>query len=200
MNIITTNLITEACFSDDGNKRYLLKKVWEPEKPRLAIVMLAPSGAAGIELDTTTQLVLNNSARLGYGSVSIVNLFAKLNDFSLRGAEEEDPENMDAIVQAVGDADLIVYAPGVGKAKSKVFQRRQEQVLRALQPFEGKLHCLCDGTGDARLQHPLSPAVRYWELSPLKVSELLTEPVKEESAPARKKRAKKEALENTEAG
>ncbi len=200
MNIITTNLITEACFSDDGDKRYLLKKVWEPEKPRLAIVMLAPSGAAGIELDTTTQLVLNNASRLGYGSVSIVNLFAKLNDFSLRGAEEEDSENMDAIVQAVGDADMIVYAPGVGKAKSKVFQRRQEQVLRVLQPYEGKLHCLCDGTGDARLQHPLSPAVRYWELSPLKVSEILTEPVKEVSEPSRKRRAKKEGIEKVETG
>ena len=55
----------------------------------------------------------------------------------------------------------------------KVFQKRQEQVLRVLQPFEEKLHCLCDEAGQARLQHPLSPAVRTWHLSPFRIQELL---------------------------
>lgn len=86
MEKIVATLTTEAVFSDDGLKRYLLRKTWDDTKPKLAIVMLAPSEASGIELDTTTQLVLNNSARLGYGSVSIVNLFATLNDFSLKQA------------------------------------------------------------------------------------------------------------------
>lgn len=113
---------------------------------------------------------------LSYGSVSIVNLFATLNDSSLKQAEEEDPENMDVIVQQAQDADIIVFAPGVGKAKSKIFQQRQEQVLAALLPFASKLHCLCDEDGEARLQHPLSPAVRTWHLSPLKMSEFVNQP------------------------
>ena len=176
MKEIVTALTTTAIFSDEGAKRYLLKKVWDAEKPKLAIVMLAPSTAAAIELDTTTQLVLNNAARLGYGSVSIVNLFATLNDFLLKHAETEDVENMDAIVKAAEEADLVIYAPGVGKSKNKVFQKQQEQVLRALQPFEEKLHCLCSVNGGGRLQHPLSPVVRVWGLSPLKVQDLLPEP------------------------
>ena len=185
MKTIETTLTTHAVFSDDGTKRYLLSKTWDAKKPRLAIVMLAPSEASGITLDTTTQLVLNNSDRLGYGEVDVLNLFATVDDFDLKHAEEEDAENINAIVQAVQKADVVVYAPGVGKLKSKVLQKRQKQVLLALQPFEGKLHCLTNTANDARLQHPLSPAVRTWHLSPLKVAELL--PMKEE-VPAQKKK------------
>lgn len=195
MKSITTVLTTEAVFSDDGLKRYILKKVWDESKPQLAIIMLAPSDASSVSLDNTPMLVLNNSFRLGYGGVTILNLFATLNDFSLRLAEVEDPENLDAIVQVCQKADAVVYAPGVGKASSKVFQRRQEQILLALAPMEGKLHCLCDEAGDARLQHPLSPAVRTWFLSPFKVAELL--PVAEDSKEESKKtsRGRKKAAE-----
>lgn len=176
MNTITTILTTEPLFSDDGLKRYLLQKSFDDSKPKIAVIMLAPSEASGIELDTTTQLVLNNASRLGYGSVAIVNLFATLNDFNLQQAETEDSDNLKVIISAVQDADCVVYAPGTGKSKNKAFQRRQEQVLSALRPFEDKLHCLCNEDGDARLQHPLSPAVRTWYLSPLKISELIPEP------------------------
>ena len=60
MQTITTTLTTEAIFSDDGAKRYLLRKSWDDGKPALSIIMLVPSAAAGIELDSTTQLVLRN--------------------------------------------------------------------------------------------------------------------------------------------
>lgn len=180
MPTITTTLTTEATFSDDNLKRYLLRKIWDESKPKLAIIMLAPSEAAGIELDNTTLLVLNNASRLGYGGVDVLNLFAVLNDFRLKEVEDKDTDNLNAIVQSAQEADVIIYAAGVGKAKSKVFQRRQEQVLTALRPYEDKLHCLTNESGRARLQHPLSPAVRTWHLSPLKVSELIADPEKKE--------------------
>ena len=195
MNTITTALTTEAVFDDTGIKRYLLKKTWDTSLPKLAIIMLAPSEASGIELDTTTQLVLNNASRLGYGSVAIINLFATVNDFALRQSESEDPDNLNAILSAVQDADCVVYAPGTGKAKNKVFQHRQEQVLSALRNIEEKLYCLCNEDGNARLQHPLSPAVRTWHLSPLKISELIVEtiqPTPETKKKSRPKVVKKE--------
>ena len=175
MNTITTVLTTEAVFSDDGHKRYSLIKSWDLDKPKIAVIMICPSSATTITLDATTQKVLNNAYRLGYGSIAIVNLDATVNNFNLEEADAEDPDNLKAIISAVQDADCIVYAPGTGKAKMKAFQRRQEQVLSALRPFEDKLHCLCNEDGDARLQHPLSPAVSTWYLSPLKVSELILE-------------------------
>ena len=142
-------------------------------------------------MDTTSLLVLNNADRLGFGSVTITNLFATLNDFDLQMAEDEDPENMNAIVQAAEAADTVIYAPGVGKAKLKAFQTRQEQVLFALLPFAGKLKCLCNANGKARLQHPLSPAVRTWYLSDFKLNELVKEPNKAE--PEQKKKVKSKA-------
>ena len=182
MKTIATTLATVAQFSDDGKKRYLLRKIWNEKLPSLTIIMLAPSEASGIVLDTTTQLCLNNASRLGYGSITIVNLFATLNDFALHQAEEEDTENLKAILEAVRKADQIVYAPGTGKAKNKAFQKRQEQVLKELAPYEVKLCCLCDDEGKAKYQHPLSPAVRVWNLCPLKVKELV-KPVPEQDAP-----------------
>lgn len=191
MNTITTTLTTEAVFSDNGLKRYLLHKSWNIDLPQLAIIMLAPSAASGIALDNTTSLVLNNAERLGYGSVAIVNLFATLNDFSLTHAEDEDPDNLKSILEVCQAADQIVYAPGTGKAKSKVFQRRQEQVLNALRPYEFKLNCLTNSEGKARLQHPLSPSVRTWYLSDLKVSELVEEPKKIITVPKKQKKLPK---------
>lgn len=173
MNTITTTLTTSAVFSDDGVKRYSLVKTWDESKPSLAIIMLAPSEASGIALDNTTLLVLNNASRLGYGSVTVVNLFARIDDFALRQTEDEDPENMEAILSAAQKADAVVYAAGVGKAQNKAFQQRQKQVMTALRPMESKLFCLSDEDGQARLQHPLSPAVRTWYLAPLKTDEVI---------------------------
>lgn len=182
MKSIKTILTTEAMFSDDGKKRYLLKKVWKEKEPSLTIVMLAPSEAGGIVLDTTTQLVLNNAENLGFGSVMVVNLSPTINDFHLKAAD--DVENQKIMAKAFKEAATIIYAAGVGKVKNKTFQRLQEKVAELLRPHEAKLKCLCDAKGNSRLQHPLSPAVRTWYLSPLAVEELLPEkPVEAVSIP-----------------
>ena len=190
MKTIETMMTTTAVFSDDGLKRYSLCKVWDDSKPKLAIIMLAPSEASGVEMDTTTQLVLNNAVRLGYGSVTTLNLFSTLGDYDLKQAEAEDGDNLKVIVESAKGADEVVYAAGVGKAKNKAFIERQQQVLNALQPFESKLRCLTNQGGQARFQHPLSPAVRVWYLSPFKISELLGElTIKERTKEAKKKKS-----------
>ena len=195
MNTIETTLSTQAIFNDDGTKRYLLCKVWDDSLPKVTVIMLAPSEASGVALDTTTQLCLNNASRLGYGSISIVNLFATINDFDLKQQTGfGDPDNLNAIVEACRNCDQIVYAPGTGKARNKFFINRQEEVLMALLPMEEKLSCLCNDICNTRLHHPLSPAVRTWNLSPLKVSELIDlkpqEPQQPEKAPEKKPRGR----------
>ena len=175
MNDIVTTLTTVASFSDDGLQRYLLRKTWDPSLPRLAIIMYAPGEASGIALDYTTLLVLNNAARLGFGSVDILNLFAQRNNFSLLQALGTNTENQEAILQSAQVSDTNDYAPGLGKSKNKIFQKRQQHILELLLPYESKLHCLSNKNGKGRLQHPLSPTVREWKLSPLKIAELLPE-------------------------
>ena len=195
-----TTLRTEAIYNDAADKRYLLLKSWDEKKPKLAIVMLAAGAADGIQLDTTTQLVVNNSARLGYGSVAILNLSAVLNDYNLQHTEA-DEDNVKEIVKQAESAEVVVFAPGTGKSKSKAFLCLQERVLLALKDYESKLCCLCNEDGEGRLQHPLSPQVRTWSLSPLKISELITIPTETEPKPKKKAKAKesKEAQEETPA-
>lgn len=195
MRTVVTELHTEVVYSENGEKRYLLRKTWDNSLPKLAVVMLCAGLAGTVELDTTTQLVLNNASRLGYGSVAIVNLFATLNDFALKQSQGEDAENLNVIIQEAAAAEKVVYAPGTGKAKNKLFMEVQEQTLLALQPYEEKLYCLCDEKGGSRLQHPLSPRVRDWYLSPLKIGELIEVPTIVEQEPKKKpkgKAAKKE--------
>lgn len=187
MNTIVTTLTTEAVFSKDGIKRYLLRKTWDDAKKKLAVIMLAPSKASGIELDSSTLLVLNNVSRLGFGSVDILNLSAVLDDFALKESDVDDDKNLGAIVKSAESADVIVYAAGVGKVKNKVFQLLQKKVMEKLYPYEQKLHCLCNADGSSRLQHPLSPSVRVWYLSPLRVSELI------DDVPVTKAKQKKKA-------
>ena len=173
MKTTQSTLTTTTVFSDDGTKRYLLQKCWDTTLPKICVIMLCAGTAAEHTLDSTNLLVLNNSVTLGYGTVDVLNLFSTVGDYALKEAEEEDPENMDAILASAKQADTIVYCPGVGKAKNKDFMLRSKQVLEALRPYESKLYCLTDEHGHARLQHPLSPAVRTWHLSRLKISELL---------------------------
>ena len=187
-------LHTEAFYSDDYSRRYVLRKLWDDTKPKLAIILLAAGNAGTIMLDKTTQLVINNSARLGYGSVSIMNLSAVLNDYNLH--HTEDPENIMVIIEEAKTAEKVVFSPGTGKSNNPNFIRLQEQVLLALRPYEDKLHCLCNADGGARLQHPLSPQVQVWNLSPLTVSELVTIPEETEQKPKKEPKAKDTKGEN----
>lgn len=188
MIVKESTLTTKTVFSDDGRKLFLLQKCWSTELPKLCVIMLCAGTATDYTLDSTNLLVLNNSAALGFGTVDVLNLFSTIGDYSLKQAETEDPENLDFILTSVENADSIVFCPGVGKIKNKAFIQRSKQVLEALRPYEAKLYCLTDKDGNARLQHPLSPAVRTWHLSPLKVSELL--PPMEEAQPVQKKTPK----------
>ena len=188
MKEIISNLRTEIVASDDGVYRYSLRKIWDDQKPSLAILMICPSSSGEVAVDTSTMLTLGNCYRLGYGSVTIVNLFSKVNDFELKDVNETDEENQQAILKAAESVDCFVLGAGTGKAKNKAFQQRLEQVLTALRPYEDKLHCLCDEDGGSRGLHPLSPRLRRWCLSKCSVTEFIDIP-KEEIAPKKKGKA-----------
>ncbi len=182
MKTIETTLTTTALYSEDNTKKYLIRKVWDEKKPSVTVILLTPSTGSDVALDSTTMLTLNNANRLGYGSLSIVNLFSNLDDFSLESAEDEDKENMKIIVAEAKSCDTLVYAPGVGKAKSQAFQKRTEQVLSQLKSYEKKLKCITNEDGSIRLRHPLTPALRYWHLSDVTIEEI-RQTIKEASLP-----------------
>lgn len=196
MREIISDLRTEIIMSDDGVYRYSLRKVWDESKPSLAIIMICPSSSGEVAVDASTMLVLSNCYRLGYGSVTIVNMFSKVNDFALKDAEDEDRKNIQAILDAAEKSTCLVMGAGTGKAKNKTFQRRLEQVLTAIRPYEDKLQCLCDEKGGSKYLHPLSPRVREWHLTPMKISELIDVPMEKVSSKNKGKSAKKEKVSN----
>lgn len=173
MKTIETTLATTAIYSDDGTRKYLIRKMWDSSKPSLAIVLLAPSTTDGIALDNTTQRTLANADRLGFGSVSIVNLFSNMDELSSDFEIEEDSENMKYILAEAKNCDVLVYAPGNGKAKNLVFQKRAAHVLKQLKPFEKKMKCLSNEDGSVKLRHPLFPAVRTWYLRDTTITEAM---------------------------
>lgn len=189
MKEVISNLRTEIVMSKDESKRYSLRKIWSEDKPSLAILMICPSSSGEVAVDTSTMLTLGNCYRLGYGSVTIVNLFSKVNDFALKDADDEDEENLQAIQKAAASVDCFVVGAGTGKAKNKTFQRRLEQVMMALCPYEDKLHCLCDEDGGSRGLHPLSPRLRQWCLCKCSVSEFIDIPM-EDVSPKKKGKSK----------
>ena len=189
MREIISNLRTEILESGDGAQRYQLRKVWSEDKPSLGILMLCPSSSGEVAVDTSTSLVLSNCYRLGYGSVTIVNLFSTINDFDLKEASDEDPENLQAILDAAKSASCFVIGCGTGKSKNAKFHQRLEQVLLALRPYEDKLYCLCDEKGGSRGLHPLSPRLRRRCLSKCSVSEFIDIPM-EEVVPKKKGKSK----------
>ena len=107
----------------------------------------------------------------------------------------DDEDNLKMIVSVAEAADVVVYAAGVGKAKNKLFQERQRQVLEALRPMEYKLFCLCNQAKNARLQHPLSPAMRVWEMVPLKINELVIAEPTANLVKKQKKKSKRTIIE-----
>lgn len=65
-----------ALYSDCSTYRYALTKMWEDNKPSLMFIMLNPSTATERVSDPTATRCLVRSQKLGYGSMTICNLFA----------------------------------------------------------------------------------------------------------------------------
>ncbi len=65
METIKSTLKTEAIFSDDKQHRYLLKKTWNSEKQSITIITMYPHYDGILNIDLTTQLIMNKVFRNG---------------------------------------------------------------------------------------------------------------------------------------
>lgn len=65
-----------ASLSACGKYRFELGRAWDSELPRLVFVMLNPSTADAEQDDPTIRKCIGFARRLGFGSISVANLFA----------------------------------------------------------------------------------------------------------------------------
>ncbi len=185
---------TEAVFSDDRTRRYLLLREWDAKKPKALIIMTNPSTAGTIALDFTTMYILNNITQLGYGSVNIANLVSKMTlRLNTKNDMEAEDENFEQIVKAAQKADKVIIAWGrIGDNSFKV-REVQDKLLARLEPFKEKLCEIGNVSGESGF-HPLAPQIRSnWILNPYKIPE----PVKaqEEAQPKTKSKRKAKTQE-----
>lgn len=151
----------------DDNNRYLLKIEWDKTASSALVIMLTASRTNGISFDRSTNHCLENLTKLGYGSVSIVNLFSYMDgEISI----EDEEENLKTIASAVSEVDDIIYAAGTGKECNKKVLNRKKKVMELLRNSGKKLYCISDSDGK-KFYHPLCPKVATWILSEFKVED-----------------------------
>lgn len=80
-----------ASISEDGKYRWVLARVWDANKPMACFVMLNPSTADSETDDPTIRKCNGFAHRLGFGSISVVNLFAYRSTYPRDLLEAEDP-------------------------------------------------------------------------------------------------------------
>lgn len=168
----TTVVKSKALFSDDRKHRLLLKKEWDTNKPNAMVIMINPNTADTMNVDMTTMLVLNNLNRLGFGSVSIVNLYSRIKEkLSLRFNSDEDliEHDTDRVIEeyaAMSDAIIIAWG-SIGRNTQRVRERQQE-LLERLSVHKKKFYKI--GKEGC---HPLTPTVRSgWELEPFEMEDI----------------------------
>lgn len=163
----STVTIVAIC-SDDGNHRYLLRRQWDKEKPEAAVVMINPTTSDDLSPDLTSMLVQKNVAKLGFGAVSIINLYSYITPkISVRWFGDDELSNDDndkEIEKAAQRADTVIIAWGTFGHSTQRVQNRKEQVLKILKENSSHICCIADQQGRTGL-HPLTPSVRSsWRL------------------------------------
>lgn len=105
-----------ATLSNCGAYRYMLGRSWDQSLPVLAFVMLNPSTADADQDDPTIRKCIGFAKRLGFGAITVVNLYAfrATLPVDLKSAGYPvGPGNDDFIEIAVNDgADAVICAWG----------------------------------------------------------------------------------------
>lgn len=163
----------ESIFNDEKTHRYLCKRIWNKDKPPIAVIGINAYLSDNIINDTTTTLIVNNAARLeDYGGVHILNLYSMLtNKLSFRYNSDEElssKENDDYILRSAAECSKILLAWGRAESNNDRIAERVVKVIKLLKPYSDKLYCISDGKNN--FYHPLCPAVRnHWNLEPVDI-------------------------------
>lgn len=132
-----TDMVRTADVSDDPDRcyRYELGRAWDDRRHRITWIMLNPSVTDGKQDDPTIRKCVEYALRWGYGSLTVVNLYAwratdprELLIAYLEGHDIIGPRNDRAIRRAVDVATRVVCAWGTHRMAAL----RHEPVLRIL--------------------------------------------------------------------
>lgn len=139
----------------------------DKEKPSLLFIAAFPATEAIGECDLTTMLILNNAQKLGFGTITIGNLF------SISTKHPSDRTLIDCIVsdgikqlaKVTVDVESVIIGVGSLTRKSKIAESQLNQYLEQLKELElmDKVkYLISPSTG--RSIHPLGCQGEEWLL------------------------------------
>jgi hypothetical protein len=151
--------VGEATYDTRRIFRYSLSRFWDDERPQVCWIMLNPSTATAAFDDPTIARVRAYSRAWGYGSLSVVNLFAlrtKTPDTLTQACDPVGPHNDESILKASSAASFVVAAWGNhGTIVNSATNRpRCQEVHSQLTAAGVELSCLTI-TGRGQPGHPL---------------------------------------------
>jgi hypothetical protein len=142
-----------AEFDRTGRYRYRLWRLWDSDRPSLAMLMLNPSTADATVNDSTIAQSMRVASNCGFGSLVVVNLFAyrATRPYLLKMARDPvGKENDRHIVEAARATDALLVAWG----NHGNFQNRSLEVQELLLASQAKIFCL-GVTKKGQPRHPL---------------------------------------------
>lgn len=165
-------LRTEVTYDDEMKNKYVVKKEWDKSKRKALILMKSAGLADEIVQDQTTMYVMNNLAKLDYGSVVIMNLFTSIEE---KDTNEPSTENLKCVLEEVTKVDDIIIAVGTGIETNKEALKRLHMIVAIL--LDKKANILQIECPKGRKGfHPLYPAVyrtqNYLAIESLHLDEL----------------------------
>lgn len=159
-----------ARFSECGQYRTLLWRIWRADLPLLCIVMMNPSKAGAIEDDPTISRQIKRANLLGYGGLLVVNVFSWVETDSTvlagliaRGVDIVGPDNDHAIVLAAKRAGMVIC----GWGKPGELNGRGRAVLALLRTNGIQPHALAINRGGS----PMHPLYIGYDVKPLPMLE-----------------------------
>lgn len=142
-----------ALYSQCERYRYHLTRVWAPERERVNFVMLNPSKATEVHNDPTIERCERRARALGYGGVTITNLFAlrETDPQAMKKARTPvGPENNTVLKKQALWSDIVIGAWGVHGT-----HRARHLEVTTLLAATGKPLCHLGLTKQGHPRHPL---------------------------------------------
>lgn len=143
-----------AGFSPCGGYRWWLKRGWQPQLPPLVFIGLNPSLADAERHDPTLRRIVGFARAWGYGSVTLVNLFARISPSpaALRRCLDPVGVHNDLWLQRALDGSTV----WLGWGNHGRWQGRAQHVLALLQAATPVPPLLALGlTAQGQPRHPL---------------------------------------------
>lgn len=197
MERYTTNTMTierKGIFDKNRKKRFELTFTCKDskQKKRILVIGLNPASDDISRLDTTTTFILNNLIPMGYGTITICNLYGELFKQRLKPSEvpnnRENRKYLEEVLKRGFDTILLGY--GNTFLTNRFVKEEKEYLRKLLSDYKEKVVDIVDDKGEyERLTaiHPLM-AGRYfpnrWRLRPFVFEKEKTE--KPEKAGERK--------------